>query len=87
MVTQVGLDDERNTPEGWKRVYWPDKAIAPLETSELAEISLDHVLANDARGIGYDMIAWIIDRRSMLAQRSADTDRTASFPSFRKTDA
>lgn len=25
---RVYLDDERNTPEGWVRVYWPDEAIA-----------------------------------------------------------
>lgn len=27
---KVFLDDERRTPEGWVRVYWPDEAIALL---------------------------------------------------------
>lgn len=56
---QVYLDDERATPDGWMRVYWPDQAIALLETGEVARISLDHDLGDDARGTGYDVIVWI----------------------------
>ncbi|MBX3711899.1 MAG: hypothetical protein KF800_08080 [Lysobacter sp.] len=56
---RVYLDDERATPEGWTRVYWPDEAIALLETGNVAEISLDHDLGDDARGTGYDVVAWI----------------------------
>ena len=58
-LRKVYLDDERTTPEGWIRVYWPDEAIALLETGNVAEISLDHDLGDDARGTGYDVIAWI----------------------------
>lgn len=53
------LDDERNTPEGWVRVYWPDEAIALLVTGEVVEISLDHDLGDDERGTGYDVVLWI----------------------------
>lgn len=56
---RIYLDDERTTPDGWTRVYWPDEAIALLETGNVAEISLDHDLGDDARGTGYDVIAWI----------------------------
>lgn len=56
---RVFLDDERSTPPGWVRVYWPDEAIRLLESGAVVEISLDHDLGNDARGTGYDVIAWI----------------------------
>jgi hypothetical protein len=56
---RVYLDDERATPEGWTRVYWPDEAIALLETGDVVEISLDHDLGDDAHGTGYDVIVWI----------------------------
>lgn len=53
------LDDERQTPIGWVRVFWPDEAIAWLETETVTEISLDHDLGDDDRGTGYDVILWI----------------------------
>lgn len=56
---KVFLDDERITPEGWVRVYWPDEAIALLKAGQVQEISLDHDLGNDERGTGYDVVAWI----------------------------
>lgn len=56
---KVYLDDERTTPEGWVRVYWPDEAIELLKAGQVQEISLDHDLVNDERGTGYDVVAWI----------------------------
>ncbi|MDG3085286.1 hypothetical protein P7F88_03875 [Vibrio hannami] len=56
---KVYLDDERNTPKGWVRVYWPDEAIELLKTGEVTEISLDHDLGDDERGTGYDVVLWI----------------------------
>lgn len=56
---RVFLDDERVTPSGWMRVYWPDEAIALLETGAVRELSLDHDLGDDARGTGYDVVLWI----------------------------
>lgn len=56
---RVYLDDERATPDGWVRVYWPDEAIALLETGDVVEISLDHDLGDDERGTGYDVLLWI----------------------------
>ncbi len=41
------------------RVYWPDEAIALLETGKVDEISLDHDLGDDARGTGYDVVLWV----------------------------
>jgi hypothetical protein len=56
---RVFLDDERKTPEGWVRVYWPDEAIELLKTYNVTEISLDHDLRDDDRGTGYDVVLWI----------------------------
>ena len=56
---KVYLDDERETPEGWERVYWPEEAIALLETGKVIEISLDHDLGDDNHGTGYDVVLWI----------------------------
>lgn len=56
---KVFLDDERATPEGWVRVYWPDEAMALLQTEQVTEISLAHDLGDDARGTGYDVVLWI----------------------------
>jgi hypothetical protein len=56
---KVYLDDERTTPEGWVRVYWPNEAIELLASGIVSEISLDHDLGDDERGTGYDVILWI----------------------------
>jgi hypothetical protein len=56
---QLFLDDVREAPKGWTRVYWPKEAITLLKTGQVKEISLDHDLGNDARGTGYDVIKWI----------------------------
>lgn len=44
---KVYLNEERTTPEGWVRVYWPDEAIKLLKTGDVLEISLDHDLGDD----------------------------------------
>ncbi|MCM2370615.1 cyclic-phosphate processing receiver domain-containing protein [Aporhodopirellula aestuarii] len=56
---KVYLDDERTTPDGWHRVYWPDEAIELLKTGTVTDISLDHDLGDDDRGTGYDVVLWI----------------------------
>ena len=56
---KVFLDDERKTPTGWTRVFWPNEAIELLQTGHVEEISLDHDLGDDARGTGYDVVLWI----------------------------
>jgi len=56
---KVYLDDERTTPAGWIRVYWPQEAIDLLKTGNVSEISLDHDLGNDDRGTGYDVVLWV----------------------------
>jgi len=56
---KVYLDDERVTPLGWIRVYWPDEAIALLKAGHVTDISLDHDLGDDERGTGYDVVLWI----------------------------
>ena len=56
---KVYLDDERNTPDGWVRTYWPEEAIALLKTGAVTEISLDHDLGDDAHGTGYSVLLWL----------------------------
>jgi len=56
---KIFLDDERSTPDGWLRVYWPDEAIEFSKLGEVTEISLDHDLGDDDRGTGYDVVLWI----------------------------
>ncbi len=56
---KVYLDDERSTPDGWVRVYWPSEAIELLKSGQVSEISLDHDLGDDDRGTGYDVVLWI----------------------------
>ena len=56
---RVYLDDERQTPEGWTRVYWPEEAIDLLKSGEVTHISLDHDLGDDSHGTGYDVVLWI----------------------------
>jgi hypothetical protein len=56
---RVFLDDERTTPEGWIRTFWPDEVIALLIAGGVVELSLDHDLGDDERGTGYDVILWI----------------------------
>ena len=56
---RVYLDDERLTPDGWERAYWPMEVIALLEGGLVTELSLDHDLGDDERGTGYDVVVWI----------------------------
>jgi hypothetical protein len=56
---KVFLDDLRTEPDGWVRVFWPDQAIALLESGLVTDISLDHDLGDDQRGTGYDVLLWI----------------------------
>jgi hypothetical protein len=56
---KVYLDDERATPDGWIRVFWPEEAIELLKTNKVTEISLDHDLGDDDHGTGNDVVLWI----------------------------
>lgn len=56
---KVFLDDLRTEPDGWVRVFWPDQAIALLDSGLVTDISLDHDLGDDQRGTGYDVLLWI----------------------------
>jgi hypothetical protein len=56
---RIFLDDERTTPEGWVRAYWPDEVIAHLTRGDVTEVSLDHDLGDDERGTGYDVVLWV----------------------------
>lgn len=56
---RIFLDDERPTPEGWVRAYWPHEVIALLKAGGVTEVSLDHDLGDDKKGTGYDVILWL----------------------------
>ena len=55
---KIYLDDERTTPDGWTRCFWPQEVIDLLQAGGVTEISLDHDLGDDAR-TGYHVILWI----------------------------
>lgn len=58
---KVYLDDERQTPEGWVRAYWPQEVIDLLLTGQVTHLSLDHDLGEvgDRARTGYDVVLWI----------------------------
>ncbi len=56
---KIYLDDERSTPEGWHRTYWPEEVIDLLKTKKVTHLSLDHDLGDDDHGTGYDVLLWL----------------------------
>lgn len=56
---KIFLDDERQTPDGWVRCYWPKDVIKHLMTGECTHLSLDHDLGDDSIGTGYDVLMWL----------------------------
>ena len=54
------LDDERKTPVGWVRVFWPEEAIAWLKTEMVTEISLDHDLG-DGQADAIELAKWLVE--------------------------
>jgi len=81
---KVYLDDERETPAGWHRVYWPDEAIELLKTGLVEEISIDHDLGDDARGTGYDVILWIEEATATTGFRPPAIRVHSANPSARE---
>jgi hypothetical protein len=57
---KVFLDDERNTPQGWVRVYSVQELIELMESSgnDIEELSLDHDLGTGMQ-TGYDFMLWL----------------------------
>ena len=56
----VWLDDERSAPScDWIVATTAQDAILLLRTGQVATISLDHDLGDDASGTGYDVLLWI----------------------------
>lgn len=62
---KVFLDDERVTPTGWVRTFWPEEVIAFLKTGQVTELSLDHDLGDDERGTGYTVLLWLEEQVAM----------------------
>lgn len=56
---KVFLDDERATPEGWVRAFWPEEVIELVKQGNVGEISLDHDLGDDEHGTGYTVLLWL----------------------------
>lgn len=62
MKKKIYLDDERQTPDGWHRCYWPEEVIEILKTEQVDVISLDHDLGEfncEKPRTGYDVLLWI----------------------------
>ncbi|EOG1039930.1 cyclic-phosphate processing receiver domain-containing protein [Pseudomonas aeruginosa] len=83
------MDDERSTPEGWVRTFWPDETIELLKRGSVTELSLDHDLGDDDRGTGYTVLLWLEEQVALngfvppairdrgLRQRPAVRDSTS----------
>jgi hypothetical protein len=80
---RVFLDDERITPAGWVRVYWPAQAIELLASGLVQELSLDHDLGDDARGTGYDVVLWIEEAVALRGFRPPRITVHSANPSAR----
>lgn len=52
------LDDERETPPGWERVYNVPDCIAKLKAGGVEVVSLDHDLGTGLAP-GYEALVWI----------------------------
>lgn len=68
---KVFLDDERETPEGWRRTYSVEETIELLKAERVDVLSLDHDLneSHYARDYsdgktGYDVLLWLVERVS-----------------------
>lgn len=55
---KIWLDDERDAPEGWTRVYTIEQLQTLLRTNKVTDISLDHDLG-DGNQTGYDFLNWL----------------------------
>lgn len=90
---RVFLDDERSTPEGWTRCYWPAEVISLLQKGLVEEISLDHDLGDKFRAerdgqkeiTGMVVLDWI-EREVLLNgfKPPVIEIHTANPPMFRK---
>ena len=59
-MIKVYLDDERETPVGWQRVYTYEECIELLDTEIVSHLSLDHDLGTEKTG--YDVAKWIEEK-------------------------
>lgn len=82
-MVAVWLDDERPAPEGWVACRWPAEVIDLLEQGAVAQMSLDHDLGDDARGTGYDVLAWLEDAVAMRGYKPPTIHVHTSNPAAR----
>ncbi len=64
-MINIYLDDERNTPEGFKRTYTAQETVELLwkNSGNVGALSLDHDLGDEAVvGSGYHVLTWLEDR-------------------------
>jgi hypothetical protein len=54
------LDDERDTPEGWVRVYGIEQAKTVLRSRRVSYLSVDNDLGNlDPKTEGFNLLDWL----------------------------
>jgi len=66
-MINIYLDDERSTPDGYVRCYWPQEVIQLLKTEKVNILSLDHDLGDDSRGTGYDVLLWLEEQAALYS--------------------
>jgi hypothetical protein len=55
---KVYLDDDRETPEGWQRVYTVEEAVRLLETRTVEALSVDNDLGLNQLE-GHNVLTWL----------------------------
>lgn len=57
------LDDERETPEGWLRVWGINQAKIMLETRLVSHLSVDNDLgSSDPKTEGFNLLNWLEEK-------------------------
>ena len=77
------LDDERQTPDGFKRAYWPNRIIRLLQKCEVTHVSLDHDLSDDDVGTGNTVILWIEEQVALHGFKPPEITIHSANPSAR----
>jgi branched-chain amino acid transport system ATP-binding protein len=78
---RIFLDDERETPEGWERAFWPHEVIELLELGDIANREPRELSQGRRKLVGVGR-ALVADSRILLLDEPAaglDKDETAWF--------
>jgi hypothetical protein len=58
---KIFLDSERDAPEGWMAVRWPEEVILLLATGEVTDLSFGHEFGRGLRGTPEQVLDWLAE--------------------------